>query len=92
MNSKLDGVAVAHSDQLSLPRHRMQQIESEHVLAPQSISWTHTAHEQSAALRRDRIAVAAYYMSEARGFEPGHDAEDWLRAQLQVDVSDAGTF
>jgi hypothetical protein len=34
--------------------------------------------------------VVAYYLSEARGFAPGHDADDWLLAQSQVDAIDAG--
>jgi hypothetical protein len=39
--------------------------------------------------RHDRIARAAYYLSEARGFELGHDAEDWLLAQSAIDALDA---
>ena len=31
----------------------------------------------------DRIAIAAYYKAEARGFEPGHDVEDWLAAEAE---------
>jgi hypothetical protein len=31
-------------------------------------------------------------MSEARGFAPGHDLEDWALAQAQVDAQDADTF
>ena len=34
--------------------------------------------------RRDLIAVAAYYLAERRNFEPGHETEDWLAAELQV--------
>jgi hypothetical protein len=51
-----------------------------------------TAHERSAELRRDRIAVVACCLSEARGFVPGHDTDDWLLAQAQVDTTAAGTF
>jgi hypothetical protein len=58
---------------------------------PESIAWTPTRHERSAALRHNRIAVAAYMISEARGFEPGHEAEDWLAAQIQIDAIDAAT-
>jgi hypothetical protein len=90
MNRKLNGVGVAHADQHSTPHLRMLMAEAEHAPVPTSISWTQTSHERSAALRRDRIAVAAFYMSEARGFAPGHEAEDWLLAQKQVDATDAG--
>jgi hypothetical protein len=34
--------------------------------------------------RREHIAVAAYYLAEGRNFEPGHETEDWLAAELQV--------
>jgi hypothetical protein len=36
--------------------------------------------------RREFIAVAAYYLAEGRNFEPGHETEDWLAAELQVGV------
>jgi hypothetical protein len=87
MNRKLNGTGVAPADQHSTPHLRMLMSEAEHAPAP--ISWTQTSHERSAALRRDRIALAAFYMSEARGFAPGHEAEDWLLAQTQVDAIDA---
>jgi hypothetical protein len=38
--------------------------------------------------REDRhasIARAAYFLSESRGFEPGHEVEDWLAAEAEVD-------
>ena len=35
--------------------------------------------------RRARIAIAAYYRAERRGFAPGHEVEDWLEAEREVD-------
>jgi hypothetical protein len=35
-------------------------------------------------LRYQRIAIAAYYRAERRGFEPGHEVEDWLEAEREV--------
>jgi hypothetical protein len=35
--------------------------------------------------RLERIAIAAYYRAQARGFEPGHELEDWLQAESEVD-------
>jgi hypothetical protein len=32
----------------------------------------------------DEIRRLAYLMSERRGFEPGHEAEDWLAAEHEV--------
>jgi hypothetical protein len=34
--------------------------------------------------QRSLIAVAAYYLAERRHFEPGHELEDWLAAEMQV--------
>jgi hypothetical protein len=37
--------------------------------------------------RRSLIAQAAYYRAERRGFQPGHEAEDWLAAEHEVDTA-----
>jgi hypothetical protein len=29
-------------------------------------------------------AEAAYYLAERRGFEPGHELEDWLAAEAEI--------
>jgi len=31
-----------------------------------------------------RIAVAAYYKAEARGYEPGYEMQDWLEAEAEI--------
>jgi hypothetical protein len=33
------------------------------------------------------IAEAAYYRAEERGFEPGHELEDWLEAEARIEGS-----
>ena len=35
--------------------------------------------------RHSSIALAAYFRSESRGFAPGHEVEDWLAAEEEVD-------
>lgn len=30
------------------------------------------------------IAVAAYYIAQRRGFDPGHEVDDWLQAEAEV--------
>jgi hypothetical protein len=35
--------------------------------------------------RRALIAQAAYFRAERRGFQPGHEAEDWSAAEQEVD-------
>lgn len=31
-----------------------------------------------------RIAEAAYYRAQQRGFSPGYEVEDWLAAEAQI--------
>jgi hypothetical protein len=40
------------------------------------------------AWRRTRVAIAAYYLAEHRGFQPGSEAADWRLAELQIDAAD----
>jgi hypothetical protein len=35
--------------------------------------------------REARIAERAYWRAERRGFAPGHELEDWLHAEREVD-------
>ncbi|MEO7205481.1 MAG: DUF2934 domain-containing protein [Steroidobacteraceae bacterium] len=39
----------------------------------------------NADVRRRKIIESAYFHAERRGFEPGHETEDWLRAENEVD-------
>jgi hypothetical protein len=34
--------------------------------------------------RQSMIATAAYFLAEKRGFEPGHELDDWLAAEAAV--------
>ena len=43
----------------------------------------------SAAPARDadyevKVAMAAYFIAEKRGFGPGHELDDWLAAEAQI--------
>lgn len=37
--------------------------------------------------RWQRTAVAAFFMAEARGFAPGHELDDWLAAERQIETT-----
>ena len=37
--------------------------------------------------RTEMIAEAAYYRAQTRGFMPGHEIEDWLAAEAEVDAA-----
>lgn len=32
----------------------------------------------------DKVAEAAYFKSEQRNFEPGHELDDWLEAEREI--------
>jgi len=51
-------------------------------LAEQAVPASFTDPEQRAAL----IAEAAYFRAERRNFAPGHETEDWLAAEAEVDA------
>lgn len=35
--------------------------------------------------RKRMVAEAAYYRAQMRNFEPGHDIDDWLDAEAEID-------
>lgn len=37
--------------------------------------------------RQTMISEAAYFMAEHRGFESGHELQDWLFAENQIDAA-----
>jgi hypothetical protein len=57
---------------------------------PNARSASAHAHFDPASSREALIATAAYYRAERRGFQPGHETEDWLAAEREIDG--AGTF
>ena len=52
-------------------------------------SGVQTAQSAPPTGQDEMIAVAAYYLAERRAFEPGHEIEDWLEAEKQIDASPA---
>jgi hypothetical protein len=46
----------------------------------------------AAEKRREMIAIAAYYLAEARGFAPGKADLDWLLAEQTIDAMIADGF
>ena len=41
--------------------------------------------DEASAERLERIAEAAYRRAQQRNFAPGHDLEDWLEAEKEID-------
>ena len=50
-------------------------------IKPIKVTVTSRVHED----RHASIAKAAYFRAESRGFAPGHEVEDWLAAEEEVD-------
>jgi len=44
---------------------------------------------EDSTARHERIARAAYERARTRGFEPGHELEDWLAAEHEIDAGDS---
>jgi len=42
--------------------------------------------DDASADRLKRIAEAAYRRAQSRNFAPGHDLEDWLEAEKEIDA------
>ena len=40
--------------------------------------------------RHRRIAEAAYYRAQRRGFAPGYEEEDWLAAEKELEYVEGG--
>jgi Protein of unknown function (DUF2934) len=51
---------------------------------PQHATRTLAGFDPSSS-REALIATAAYYRAQRRGFQPGHDLEDWLAAEREID-------
>ena len=52
--------------------------------APRRTMDTILRSDQSAEEVRKQIEEAAYYRAKQRGFEPGHELEDWIQAESEV--------
>ena len=42
--------------------------------------------------RDERIAARAYQLAAERGFEPGHELDDWLAAEREIDQTPVEKF
>jgi len=53
---------------------------------PSAAAKAPTAVAVSEDVRRGMIAEGAYLRAERRGFAPGHEEQDWLAAEAEVDA------
>lgn len=59
--------------------HLLEQMRGRHRHPP----WR--ARARDPVQRHTMIAEAAYFRAERRGFEPGHELEDWLGAEGELE-------
>ncbi len=92
MHSQLDGSGAERRSERfdeSIPHLKMP--EALPAIAPRirKSESAHLAVQRADAWRRERIATAAYYIAQKRGFAPGHEEEDWRLAEAQIDAIDS---
>jgi hypothetical protein len=63
-------------DNIFRPAMLTPKIESDFAEVAQSIKAACDTYNQE-------VAIAAYYLAQQRGFEPGHEIDDWLAAEAQ---------
>jgi hypothetical protein len=56
-------------------------------IIPQKISTEHESKNHSPQLQ-EKIAELAYFKAEQRGFQPGHEEEDWLIAEREIVINE----
>jgi hypothetical protein len=61
--------------------------QSQFELKPDSALKKNPARSVTGDERRIMICEAAYYLAQHRGFETGHEIEDWLVAESQIDAA-----
>lgn len=79
--SRESGNSRAHPRRAS--RHR----QGAHLPIPSVVTRSSACIEPPTreASREAMIAEAAYFRSAHRGFEPGHEVDDWLAAEAEID-------
>lgn len=56
-------------------------------LASKTMNSATAPHPLQSNTRDDLISKIAYRMAEKRGFSPGHELDDWLAAEFEVNQS-----
>lgn len=55
---------------------------------PDMVQLTSAEAEGRIADHEVQVALAAYFIAEKRGFEPGHELDDWYAAEAQIDAAE----
>lgn len=73
MNRRKQRVEKTESDEMACRQITDQGVAPSALVSPEE--------------RAGMIAVAAYTRAEMRGFEPGHELDDWLAAEKEVEAA-----
>jgi hypothetical protein len=63
---------------------KKQKIKSEKIQPDNCETDVESCHEDIQDVRFSKISEMAYYKAEARGFEPGHELDDWIAAENEL--------
>ncbi|MGH8678777.1 MAG: DUF2934 domain-containing protein [Burkholderiales bacterium] len=55
-------------------------------MAPSEQTEANSQSDSPELQRRQKIADAAYFLAECRGFTPGCELDDWLLAEAEIDA------
>ena len=75
------GEATAHAVAARVRKHRKA------MPPPANSVVTRSAAYIEPEFRDAMISEAAYFRSAHRGFEPGHEVDDWLAAESEIDAA-----
>nr|WP_298726702.1 DUF2934 domain-containing protein [uncultured Steroidobacter sp.] len=76
---KQPSVAQRPAPRPEASQHREPKLAHDDFVRMAKIEAEHRAQE-----RHDMVATAAYFRAQKRGFEPGHELEDWIAAEAEV--------
>ena len=63
---------------------RTKTISNAKTVAPKRVERGEGTSESELTTRTERVAARAYELFAARGYEHGHDVEDWLAAEAEI--------
>jgi hypothetical protein len=81
-----DGTTSLRSVGLTTEKRPVVAVVSTSAQKPNAII-RHVSATCTLEQRQTMISAAAYFMAEHRGFESGHELQDWLFAESQIDAA-----
>lgn len=88
MATKVEDRAAGRYAEPQSTEPKRDQSELTRAKEPESGSVRNTQPARTADDRRRRIAEAAYYRAERRGFAAGFEDVDWMEAEKEIDSRD----